>query len=258
VTAGFLDIAGVRLEYRRAAPKAAPASGPEIVLLHEGLGSVAMWRDFPDRLAEAAGRSVFVYSRAGYGRSSPAPLPRPARYMHDEALDVLPRVLEAARIDAAVLVGHSDGGSIALIYAGGVKDMRARGIATLAAHVFNEKLCVDSIAAAGRAYLETDLRRRLARYHADVDNAFRGWNDVWLNDEFRRWNIEEFLPRVTVPVLAIQGRDDEYGTERQVDAIVGQVKGRAEKLMLPKCKHSPHRDQPAMTLEAIARFVTAL
>jgi pimeloyl-ACP methyl ester carboxylesterase len=260
VTAGFLDIAGARLEYRRVAPKAAvkAAQAPEIVLLHEGLGSVAMWRDFPDRLAEAAGRSVFAYSRAGYGRSSPVALPRPARYMHDEALATLPRVLEAAGIAECVLVGHSDGGSIALIYAGGVRPMKARGVVTLAAHVFNEKLCVDSIAAAGRAYLETDLRRRLARYHADVDNAFRGWNDVWLSPEFWHWNIEEYLPRVAVPVLAIQGRDDEYGTARQVDAIVAQVKGRAEKLMLPKCKHSPHRDQPAMTLEAIARFVAAL
>jgi len=260
VTAGFLDIAGARLEYRRVAPKTAPRAGsqPAIVLLHEGLGSVSMWRDFPDRLAEAAGRGVFVYSRAGYGKSSPAPLPRPARYMHDEGLATLPRVLDAAGIGDCVLVGHSDGGSIALIYAGGVRPMRARGVVTLAAHVFNEKLCVDSIAAAGRAYLETDLRRRLARYHADVDNAFRGWNDVWLSDEFRHWNIEEFLPRVAVPVLAIQGRDDEYGTERQVDAIVGQVKGGAEKLMLPRCKHSAHRDQPAMTLEAIARFVRRL
>ena len=253
MTPGFLDIAGARLECRRIAGRA-----PEIVLLHEGLGSVAMWRDFPDRLAEATGLGVFVYSRAGYGKSSSVPLPRPARYMHDEALATLPRALEAAGIGECVPVGHSDGGSIALIYAGGVRPMKARGLVTLAAHVFNEKLCVDSIAAAGRAYLETDLRARLARYHADVDNAFRGWNDVWLSREFRRWDIEEYLPRVSVPVLAIQGRDDEYGTERQVDAIVGQVAGRAEKLMLPKCRHSPHRDQPAMTTEAIARFVRTL
>lgn len=253
---GLLDIAGRRLEYRRI-----PARGEakrEIVLLHEGLGSVAMWRDFPDRLAAATGAPVFVYSRAGYGKSSPIPLPRPARYMHDEALDVLPRVLEAVGIVDCVLVGHSDGGSIALIYAGGVKDNRALGVVTMAAHVFNERLCVDSIAAAGRAYRETDLRQRLARYHADVDNAFRGWNDVWLSEEFWRWNIEEYLPRISVPVLAMQGLDDEYGTPRQVEAIIGQVKGRAEKLMLPKCKHSPHRDQSEMTLAAIKEFMRSL
>ncbi len=256
MTQGFLDIGAARLEYRRV--KSRNAAGPEIVLLHEGLGSVAMWRDFPDRLAEAAGLAVFAYSRAGYGKSSPIPLPRPARYMHREALDVLPRVLEAAGIGDCVLVGHSDGGSIALIYAGGVKDMHARGVVTMAAHVFNEKLCVDSIAAAGRAYLETGLRQRLARYHADVDNAFRGWNDVWLSEEFWRWNIEEYLPGVAVPVLAMQGLDDEYGTARQIDAIVSQVKGPAEKLMLPACKHSPHRDQPEATLAAIKSFVQSL
>ncbi len=256
MTQGFLDIAGQRLEYRRTGARA--ASAPEIVLLHEGLGCVDMWRDFPDKLAEATGRGVFVYSRAGYGKSSPVPLPRPTGYMHREALDVLPRVLDTAGIKDCVLMGHSDGGSIALIYAGGVKDNRARGVVTMAAHVFNEKLCVDSIAAAGRAYRETDLRQRLARYHADVDNAFRGWNDVWLSDEFWRWNIEEYLPGVAVPVLAMQGLDDEYGTLRQVEAIVSQVKGRAEKLMLPQCKHSPHRDQPEATLEAIARFVKSL
>ncbi|MGQ0675059.1 MAG: alpha/beta fold hydrolase [Rhodospirillales bacterium] len=256
MSAGFLDIAGARLEYRSVAVR--DEAAPALVLLHEGLGSVSMWRDFPDRLAQATGRGVFVYSRAGYGKSSPAPLPRPARYMHDEALDVLPRVLEAAGIRDCVLVGHSDGGSIALIYAGGAPTMRARGVVAMAAHVFNEKRCVDSIAAAGRAYRATGLRGKLKRHHADVDNAFRGWNDVWLSGEFRRWNIEEYLPRISVPVLAMQGLDDEYGTQRQVDAIVSQVKGRAEKLMLPACRHSPHRDQPEKTLNAIAAFVRSL
>jgi pimeloyl-ACP methyl ester carboxylesterase len=253
MTEGFLDIGGERLEFKRISGHA-----PALVLLHEGLGSVAMWRDFPERLAETTGHAVFVYSRAGYGKSSPVALPRPTGYMHREALEVLPRVLDAAGISACVLVGHSDGGSIALIYAGGAGDNRAIGVVTMAAHAFNEELCVNSIAAAGRAYLETDLRQRLARYHLDVDNAFRGWNDVWLSREFLAWNIEEYLPGVAVPVLAMQGRDDEYGTERQVDAIVSQVKGRAEKLMLPKCKHSPHRDQPEATLKAIARFVRSL
>lgn len=253
---GYLENDGVRLEFRRIDGN---TDLPTLVLLHEGLGCVGMWRDFPDRLAGATGAPVFVYSRAGYGKSSPVPPPRAATYMHREALDVLPRVLEAAAIERAVLVGHSDGGSIALIYAGGVSDHKAVGIVTLAAHVFNEKRCVDSIAAAGEAYRTTDLRQRLERYHGgNVDDAFWGWNRVWLSPEFWRWNIEEYLAPITVPVLAIQGWDDEYGTERQVETIVGKVSGRAEKLMLDRCKHSPHKDQTEATLDAIQRFVAGL
>jgi pimeloyl-ACP methyl ester carboxylesterase len=179
--------------------------------------------------------------------------------MHREALEVFPKVLDAAGIGDCVLVGHSDGGSIALIYAGGVAGHRARGLVTMAAHVFNEKVCVDSIAQARMAYATTDLRQRLTRYHGEnVDNAFRGWNDVWLSEEFWHWNIEEFLPRITVPILAMQGLDDEYGTEVQVDAILRQVGGPAQKLMLPACKHSPHRDQPQIVIEAIGRFLHSL
>lgn len=256
MTQGFLEYDGARLEFRRID---GAGDRPTLVLLHEGLGCVATWRDFPDRLARATGAPVFVYSRAGYGKSSPVPPPRPATYMHREALDVLPRVLEAAKIERAVLVGHSDGGSIALIYAGGVRRNKAVGIATLAAHVFNEKVCVESIAAAGEAYRMTDLRERLLRYHGDnVDDAFWGWNRVWLSPEFWGWNIEEFLPRISVPVLAIQGWDDEYGTERQVDTIMGKVRARAEKVMLDRCRHSPHKDQPEATLDAVARFVESL
>jgi len=252
-TDGFLTIDGARLEYRRLP---GDARAPTLVLLHEGLGSVAMWRDFPDRLAEATNAPVFLYSRAGYGKSSGSPLPWPTRYMHREALEVLPKLLAAAGIDDCVLLGHSDGGSIALIYAGGAARPGLRGVVTMAAHVFNEQVCVDSIAQAREAYATTDLRRRLMRYHGDnVDNAFRGWNDVWLSPDFWHWNIEEYLPRISVPVLAIQGRDDEYGTERQVDAILSQVKGPAEKLMLPACKHSPHRDQLQAVLDAMKGFL---
>ncbi|MCC6471469.1 MAG: alpha/beta hydrolase [Alphaproteobacteria bacterium] len=256
MTDQFLDIAGARLECRRIA---GDPGIPTLVLLHEGLGSVSMWRDFPDKLSASAGAPVFLYSRAGYGKSSPSPLPWPTTYMHREALDVLPRVLDAAGIGDCVLLGHSDGGSIALIHAGGDPHRGLKGVVTMAAHVFNEKVCVDSIAEARVVYEKTDLRQRLMRYHGDnVDNAFRGWNDVWLSEDFWRWNIEEYLPRITVPVLAMQGMDDEYGTESQVDAIVRQVGGRAEKLMLPNCKHSPHRDQPAMVLEAVGRFLGAV
>ena len=256
MTEGFIENEHVRLEFRRIEGR---EDLPTLVLLHEGLGCVQMWRDFPDRLAKATGARVFVYSRAGYGKSSPVPPPRAATYMHKEGLEVLPGVLEKAGIERAVLVGHSDGGSIALIYTGGVPDNRTVGVVTLAAHVFNERLCVDSIAAAGETYRATDLRERLLRYHgSNVDDAFWGWNRVWLSPEFWRWNIEEFLPPITVPVLAIQGWDDEYGTERQVDTIVGKVGGRAEKLMLDRCKHSPHKDQTEATLDAVARFVAAL
>jgi pimeloyl-ACP methyl ester carboxylesterase len=258
MTDQFLEIDGARLEYRRlGAPS--DAGIPTLVLLHEGLGSVSMWRDFPDRLAQATGAPVFVYSRAGYGKSSPSPLPWPTTYMHREALEVLPKVLDAAGIGDCVLVGHSDGGSIALIHAGGAPRAGLKGIVTMAAHVFNEQVCVDSIAQAREAWRASDLRQRLMRYHDDnVDNAFRGWNDVWLSADFWRWNIEEFLPRVTVPVLAMQGVNDEYGTEKQVDAIVHQVGGPAEKLMLPDCKHSSHRDQPRAVLDAIERFLFEL
>lgn len=256
MTGAFLDIAGARLEFRRID---GDPGRPTLVLLHEGLGSVAMWRDFPDKLAAATGAPVFLYSRAGYGNSSPQPLPWPATYMHREALEVLPRVLAAAGIADCVLVGHSDGGSIALIHAGGAPHVGLKGVVTMAAHVFNERVCVDSIAEARVAYEKTDLRERLRRYHGrNVDNAFRGWNDVWLSDEFWRWNIEEFLPRIAVPVLAMQGTDDEYGTESQVDAILRGTGGRAEKLMLPQCKHSPHRDQTAMVLAAVKQFVDRL
>lgn len=249
----FLAIEGARLECRRLP---GDPTKPTIVLLHEGLGSVSMWRDFPDKLAVATGAPVFLYSRAGYGKSSGSPLPWPTSYMHREALDVLPRVIATAGIGDHVLLGHSDGGSIALIYAGGAARHGLKSVVTMAAHAFNEEVCVKSIAMARDAYAATDLRQRLARYHGDnVDNAFRGWNDVWLSPDFWHWNIEEYFPRISVPLLAIQGLDDEYGTEKQVDAIVSQVKGPAEKLMLPNCKHSPHRDQTQAVLDALRGFL---
>lgn len=258
VREGFIEADGRRLEYRWLIPSTATA-GPVLVLLHEGLGCVAMWRDFPERLAEATGGRVFVYSRAGYGRSDPVALPRPVRYMHHEGLTVLPQVLERAGIEEAVLVGHSDGGSIAIVHAGGTEAMRVHGLVLLAAHVFNEQICVDSIRTARNAYLEGGLRGRLERYHGErVDNAFWGWNDVWLHPDFWHWNIEEYLPGVQVPTLIIQGRDDPYGTERQVDAIEAGVHGPACRLMLPRCGHSPHRDQPEATLEAVGSFVVRL
>jgi pimeloyl-ACP methyl ester carboxylesterase len=226
---------------------------PTLVFLHEGLGSVAMWRDFPARVAHATNSNALVYSRQGYGKSDPLAGPRTVRYMHDEALVVLPALLDALAIDRPILVGHSDGGSIALIHAGaGVRPVA--GVLTLAAHVLVEDISVASIAAAKSAYETTDLRARLARYHADVDSAFWGWNRIWLAPEFREWNIEEYLPRIACPVLAIQGADDEYGTLEQLRRIGAKVRD-VELLALADCRHSAHRDQPAAVIDAITRFV---
>ncbi len=247
-----LRLGGKRLEAAWWGPP--PSAAPTLVLLHEGLGCVAMWRDFPARLADATRCGVLAYSRLGYGRSDPCALPRPLTYMHDEALEVLPSVLAVTRVRDAVVVGHSDGGSIALVHAGGTESPVLRGVVTFAAHVFCEELSVRSIAAARDAYEHGDLRARLVRYHgANVDGAFWGWNRAWLDPEFRHWNLEAYLPGIRVPVLAIQGRDDEYGTAAQVDAIVAGCA--AEPLFLDDCGHSPHRDREGATLEALTDFV---
>ena len=247
----FVDVGSHRIEFERIA--AGTANHPDLVFLHEGLGSVAMWRDFPARAAHATGCNALVYSRYGYGNSTPLAQPRTARYMHDEALVALPEFLDRLAVKRPILVGHSDGGSIALIHAGsGVRPVA--GVVTLAAHVLVEDLSVASIAAAKTAYETKDLRAKLARYHADVDSAFLGWNRIWLAPQFRAWTIEEYLPRIACPVLAIQGEDDEYGTMEQLRRIRAQVAD-AELLALQDCRHSTHRDQPEAVIEAIVRFV---
>jgi pimeloyl-ACP methyl ester carboxylesterase len=242
--------AGVRLEYERLAGS---GLAPTIVLLHEGLGSISMWRDFPRQVAEATGHDVLVYSRQGYGRSSPLVAPRSVRFMHDEALVVLPEVLDALDVRRPILLGHSDGGSIAIIHAGG-SGREVAGLILLAPHVMVEDISVASIAQARVAYAETDFRARLGRHHDDVDGAFRGWNDVWLRPEFRGWSIEEYLPRIKCPVLAIQGEDDEYGTMAQLERIGGAIPD-AQILKLGRCGHSPHKDRAADVLVAIRGFV---
>ena len=247
----FVTVCSHRIEYERIG--ISRAHRPTLVFLHEGLGSIARWRDFPDRVAQAANCDAVVYSRHGYGNSDPLAVPRMARYMHDEALTALPELLEALAIDRPILVGHSDGGSIALIHAGAAARPVA-AVITLAAHVMVEDVSIASIAAAKTAFETTDLRVRLARYHADVDSAFLGWNRIWLAPEFRRWNIEEFLPRIACPVLAIQGADDEYGTMEQMRRIGAQVAA-VELLELEDCRHSAHEDQPDAVVEAITRFV---
>ena len=247
----YLDIASHRIEYARI--EAGGAHRPTLVFLHEGLGSIAMWREFPERVARETRCDAIVYSRYGYGNSDPLSEPRSVRYMHDEAQVALPQLLDRLAIERPILLGHSDGGSIALIHAGSASSS-VLGVVTLAAHVLVEDVSVASIAEAKTAYETADLRARLARYHADVDSAFRGWNRIWLDPAFRDWNIEEYLPRIHCPVLAIQGVDDEYGTMEQMRRIAAGA-GDAELLVLDDCGHSPHRDQPDAVPEAISGFV---
>ena len=224
---------------------------PTIVMLHEGLGSVSLWRDFPKVLADRTGSRVLVYSRYGYGHSTPLREPRQVSYMHDEALLVLPQILREFSIEHPLLFGHSDGGSIALIHA---SRYPVRGLIALAPHVFVEDLSVSSIAAARTAYETTDLRERLARHHDDVEGAFRGWNDIWLRPDFRNWNIESLLPDISCPVLIIQGQEDEYGTVEQMQRIARNV-GDVELEHVPQCGHSPHRDQPERVLQAVLEWM---
>jgi len=252
--AEYLKVGGIRLEYESIGE--AQGNLPSLVLLHEGLGCVEMWRDFPQRLHEVTGRHVFAYSRQGYGRSDPKPAPWSLDYMHLEGLEILPGVLDAAGLNDVVLVGHSDGASISLIYAGGVKGHRASGLILMAPHVFNEAVSVASIEQARTAYHETDLRTRLRRYHGDnVDHAFLGWNGAWLDTGFLDWNIEHYLPAITVPTLLIQGKQDQYGTTEQVEAIERQINGPVRCELLVDCRHSPHIDQPLAVLASIKGFL---
>ncbi len=250
----FVSVQGHRLEVQRIA--AASADAPTLVFLHEGLGSVSMWRDFPTQVAAATGCPVVVYSRYGYGNSEVFAEPRRVEYMHEEALEVLPELLDRLGIVEPVLVGHSDGGSIALIYTGAHD--RVRGLVVMAPHVYVEDVGVASIAGVKTAFETTDLPQKLGRHHADVVKTFWGWNDIWLHADFRRWNIEEYLPRIDCPMLAIQGFEDEYGTMAQLDAIAKQAGGMVEVLRLADCGHSPHRDQPAAVIEAMSRFIRRL
>jgi pimeloyl-ACP methyl ester carboxylesterase len=245
----FLEVGYGRIEYEFFGY--ADRNAPTVVMLHEGLGSVAMWRDFPQRLADRVGLRVMAYSRRGYGQSTALCGHRTVSYMHDEALTALPEVLHRLEILQPVLLGHSDGGSIALIHA---SEYPVHGVIALAPHVVVEELSVRSIAAAKVAYESTNLRERLGRYHEDVDGAFRGWNDIWLHPDFRHWNIENLLPKIRCPVLVIQGEDDEYGTEKQMQSIA-EHSGEVELLHLPRCGHSPHRDQPIKVLDAVQQWL---
>jgi pimeloyl-ACP methyl ester carboxylesterase len=241
------SLEAVRIEARNSAL-------PTIVMLHEGLGSVSHWKDFPSRLAEDTGAGVFVHSRYGHGTSDCLGEPRSVFYMHHEAQIVLPEILRKAGIERPALLGHSDGASIAIIYAGTFPDSPA-GLILEAPHVFVEDISLASIAEARENYRQTDLPQHLARHHANADSLFWGWNDIWLDATFRNWNIESFLDPIRCPVLVIQGAQDQYGTIKQVEAIQARIPS-ASATILEDCRHAPHRDQPKATLSAMRLFVT--
>jgi pimeloyl-ACP methyl ester carboxylesterase len=245
----IVDVGGVALDVEHT-----PGSPPALVFLHEGLGSIGLWRSFPADVRRACGdRELLGYSRRGYGHSAAASLPRPVSYMHDEADEILPAVLARFGIEGPVLVGHSDGASIALLYAGAGR--RVHALVLLAPHVFVEDRSIDGIEAARRAYREGDLATRLARHHDDPDATFRGWNDVWLSPDFRSWNIEDRLGAITCPVLLVQGEADPYGTLAQLDAIERSIAGPCCRVVLPRAGHAPHVDAPDATLAVVSRFI---
>lgn len=253
---GFLPIGDGELEYRFTGPS--PAEAPTLVLLHEGLGSAALWGELPQRLAAATGARVFTYSRAGYGGSSPVTLPRPLDYMQREAIEVLPRVLDAIGFRRGLLIGHSDGASIAAIYAGSVQDHRVRGVALIAPHFIVEDVSIASIARIKQDYEGTELRVKLARWHRDVDNAFYGWNGAWLDPAFRAWDISDVLAYIRVPVAVIQGAQDQYGTLRQVEIAQEECYCPVDVSVIPGTAHAPHREAAEVTLSTLADFANRL
>lgn len=253
---GQLSLDATLIEYSFVA---GAAERPMIVLLHEGLGCVSLWRDFPEALAKSSGAAVFTFSRAGYGKSSPCALPRPLSYMEDEAEQVLPGLLAQLPASRLVLFGHSDGGSIAAVNASAIPDPRLAGLILMAPHFFTEEICVTAIAETNRLYAETDLRERLARHHGEnVDCAFRGWADSWLHPDFLNWDLTAFLPKIQVPTLLVQGEDDEYGTRAQVDTAERLIPVPTALHMLPDCGHSPQKDQRERVLALASAFVAAL
>jgi pimeloyl-ACP methyl ester carboxylesterase len=253
---GFLDLPPLRLEYRMIGP--CPGAAPTIVMLHHGLGSVGLWRDFPAQLASATGAGVFVYSRAGCGNSASGPRRPSLFFMDAEAREVLPRVLAAIGFKRGILFGHSDGASIASIYVGSVQDHRVRGLVLVAPHFFTEEMGLAEIRRTRDEFEAGGLREKLRRWHADVDGAFRSWVEPWLDPESTRWDITEALGYIRVPILIVQGTDDEYGTLRQVRAAQDECFCPVETLVLPGARHSPHRDAPEATLSATAGFINRL
>jgi len=253
---GRLNTGGKELEWRCWGPP--PAAGPVIVLLHEGLGCTALWREFPAGLAQATGCGVFAYSRAGYGFSSAAALPRPLDSMTREATDVLPAVLDAVGAGKVILLGHSDGATIAAIYAGSVTDFRVRGLVLMAPYFFTEEGGLAEIAKAKAGFATGGLKARMAKYHQDPEATFWGWNDAWLAPGFKTWNVAEVIDYLRIPVLAIQGRQDQYGTKAQIEELATRIYAPLEIAWLENCRHSPHLEQPEKTLAVTADFIARL
>lgn len=251
-----VSVAGHDLEVACFGPP--PASAPTLVMLHEGLGSVGLWRDWPQALAAATGMGVLAYSRPGYGRSSSVGLPRPLDYMTREAEDVLGPLMDAMGISKAVLLGHSDGASIAAIYAGSIADLRVRGLVLIAPHFFTEDTGLAAIRAAGDAFHNGDLRARLARHHDNVDTAFLGWFGAWSDPGFVAWNIGDCIDHWRIPALAIQGDADPYGTLAQIDEIADRMYAPMESVILPGAGHGPHQDAPEQVTAAIVDFCQTL
>lgn len=251
-----LVIDGKRLEYACFGP--APDKAPTIVMLHEGLGCVALWRDFPEKVAKASGMGVFVYSRAGYGQSDGVDLPRPLDFMTREATGPLPQILDAIGVQKCILFGHSDGATIAAIHAGSIEDFRVRGLIVMAPHFFTEPMGLKAIAEAKTAFEDGDLRDKLGRYHRDVDVAFYGWNGVWLDPDFKAWNVADVIDYIRVPILAIQGRDDQYGTLAQVQEIETRAYAPVDLVVIDACKHAPHLEATERVLAEVAEYAARL
>ena len=256
VAEGHVRVDGVDLEFACHGP--APDQAPTLVLLHEGLGSVALWRDIPQRLAEQTGFGIFVYSRQGYGRSDPVHLPRPLDFMTHEGAVVLPALLDVIGFRRGVLLGHSDGATIAAIHAGSVIDHRVRGLILIAPHFFTEELGLAQIARARAEFEATDMRDRMAKYHINPEAVFRGWSDVWLHPDFKSWNVAEAIDYFRIPTLAIQGRGDEYGTLAQIEEIETRSYAPVDTLLLDGCGHSPHLERKEEVLSEIATFLARL
>ncbi len=256
----FLRVAGKRLRIQRIRPGASNRETllPTLVFLHEGLGCIEMWRDIPGVLAAETGLPALVYDRQGHGKSEPLRLPRPLTAFHDEAFETLPELLRHQAIGQAILVGHSDGGSIALLFAAEFPEKTA-GVITEAAHVFVEEATLEGVREAVRNFREANLKSRLSRYHGEkTDSVFRAWSETWLDPGFRDWNIESYLGRITAPLLVIQGAEDEYATAAQVEAIAAGVSGPVETRLLPGAGHVPHFQAREKVLSLMTRFIRSL
>lgn len=253
-TRDFIDVAGRMLHVRRLGGE--KREGAPLVFLHEGLGSVDLWRGFPEEVVSQSGQPGLVYSRYGNGWSAPLSGPRLPRYMHEEALDTLPRIVDSTSAGPPVLIGHSDGASIALIYAGAGNPVR--GLVLIAPHVYVEPETIASIAASRDAFAKSDLGVRMAKYHREPETTFRGWADIWLSPEFRTWDIEEYVPGIGCPVLLIQGDEDEYGTLGQLDAIEEHLDGPAERVVVTGAGHSPHLSHRGLVTAAVVDFIARL